>query len=82
MSLTNKTKEQVNNVRFYFTFTLWLLYLFFGILFLFTNVWKELIPEGRTTIGTILFLFGMLRFFVAYRRYKNKKMKIDLVKEN
>jgi hypothetical protein len=40
-----------------------------------------MIPEGRDLIGLALLAFGILRFYVAYRRYRNKKARIYAIKE-
>lgn len=66
----------INNTRFLFTSAVVLLYFVIGVLFLFTNVWSDLLPQARAAIGSILILFGALRFYIAYRRYGTKKIKI------
>jgi len=78
MSSKNNIKRFVNTMRFYFTFLVVALYLVVGFLFLFTNVWADLIPKARIIIGLILMSFGMLRFYIAYKRYTTKKQKIEL----
>lgn len=65
-----------NIFRYFFSFFLLAFYLIVGGLFLFTEIWTDLIPKGRFIIGLILTLFGLLRFYVAYKRYANKKIKI------
>lgn len=45
-------------------------------MFLFTDTWIDLLPKGRSIIGIVLILFGTLRFYIAYRRYINKLMRI------
>jgi uncharacterized membrane protein YidH (DUF202 family) len=49
-------------------------YLTVGFVFLFTEVWADLVPKGRYMIGLLLVLFGLLRFYVAYRRFNGKRM--------
>ncbi len=67
-------------IRFYLSFMLLSFYLTVAFLFLFTDMWKDLIPNGRGLIGIILLLFGAFRFFVAYRRFKTKKARILAIK--
>jgi len=55
-------------------------YLTVAILFLFTDMWKDLIPAGRGLIGLILLLFGVFRFYIAYRRFRTKKERIQAIK--
>jgi hypothetical protein len=52
-------------------------YLFIGGIFLFSNTWGDLIPKGRMMIGVMLILFGILRFYIAYRRYINKLARLN-----
>lgn len=47
-------------------------------MFLFTDTWIDLLPKGRSIIGIVLILFGALRFYIAYRRYINKLMRIKM----
>jgi len=79
MSSKYNIKRFVNNTRFYFTFLVVALYLVIGFLFLFTNVWSDLIPKARIAIGLILMVFGVLRFYIAYKRYNTKKQKINVL---
>jgi cytochrome c biogenesis protein CcdA len=79
MSSKNNIKGFVNNMRFYFTFLVVVLYLIVGFLFLFTDVWSDLIPKARIVIGLVLMSFGLLRFYIAYKRYNTKKEKIKLL---
>jgi hypothetical protein len=65
-----------NVFRFFFSVFLLAFYLIVGGLFLFTDVWADLLPKGRFITGIILTLFGLLRFYVAYKRYATKKIKI------
>lgn len=76
MSFRIKLKYSWNKLRFYLSFLLLGFYLTIGILFLFTDTWVDLLPKGRTIIGIALILFGALRFYIAYRRYINKLMRI------
>ncbi len=39
-------------------------------------MWINLLPKGRGWIGLFFILFGLFRFYVAYRRYKNKRDRI------
>ena len=55
-------------------------YLTVAFLFLFTDMWIDLIPQGRGIIGLVLFLFGAFRFYVSYRRYKSKKSRIEAIR--
>jgi len=65
-------KMTYNKIRFYLSFLLLGFYLVVGGMFLFTEIWADLLPQGRYTIGIILVLFGGIRFYIAYRRYSNK----------
>jgi hypothetical protein len=67
----------INKIRFYSGYLLLAFYLTVGILFIFTEMWADLIPKGRALIGISLILWGVLRFYVAYRRYINKALKIS-----
>lgn len=77
MSFRIKLKYSWNKLRFYLSFLLFAFYLTIGVMFLFTDTWIDLLPKGRGIIGSVLILFGALRFYVAYRRYINKVMKIN-----
>lgn len=65
-----------NRLRFYFSFFLLVFYILVGGVFLFTDRWADLLPKGRYITGIILTLFGILRFYVAYKRYTTKDVKI------
>jgi hypothetical protein len=85
MSFKIIVKHSWNRLRFYLSFLLLAFYLFIGTLFLFTNTWIDLLPQGRIIIGITLILFGLLRFYVAYRRYIKKMIRIKSsvkIKEN
>lgn len=82
MSFRIKLKYSWNRLRFYLSFLLFAFYLTIGILFLFTDTWVDLLPQGRAIIGIVLILFGALRFYVAYRRYINKLIKINTKTES
>jgi hypothetical protein len=71
-----RLKRRWNKLRLYVSFLLLAFYLIVGFLFLFSDIWADLIPKGRVAIGLILVLFGGLRFYIAYRRYKNKHVAI------
>ena len=70
-----------NRLRFYLSFLLLFFYLIVGFLFLFSDIWVSILPKGRNIVGALLVLFGAFRFYVAYRRYKRKKLKIQVLKE-
>lgn len=70
-----------NKLRLYLSFFLLAFYLIVGCLFLFSDIWVNILPEGREIVGAVLLAFATLRFFVAYRRYKHKQDKIRLLKE-
>ncbi|MDF2437731.1 MAG: hypothetical protein K0Q95_2107 [Bacteroidota bacterium] len=72
-----KYRHFINRFRFYSGYLLLAFYLTIGILFIFTEIWADLIPKGRALIGISLILWGILRFYVAYRRYINKALKIS-----
>lgn len=61
-----------NKLLLYLSFLLFVFYLVIGILFLFTDTWIHFLPEGREIIGSVLIFYGILRLYLAYRRYKNK----------
>jgi cytochrome c biogenesis protein CcdA len=71
-------KYSWNKLRFYLSFLLLTFYLTVGYMFLFTDVWADLLPKGRSIVGIILILFGILRFYVAYKRYTRKMARIKL----
>jgi cytochrome c biogenesis protein CcdA len=77
-------KVITNRVRFYLSFLLLAFYIGVGILFLFTDIWEDLLPKSRFVIGIILILFGVFRFYVAYRRYirKNNRLQASVAKQN
>ena len=79
-----------NKLRLYLSFLLFIFYLIIGILFLFTDTWVDFLSKGRVIIGIVLILFGIVRLYIAYRRYADKhkhikiqhfKKKKELVKE-
>lgn len=76
-----KIMKAWNHARFYFTFLLLAFYFTISFLFLFTNTWIGFIPKGRGLIGLFLLVFGIVRFYVAYRRYKQKQIAIQSLKE-
>ncbi|MCX6295031.1 MAG: hypothetical protein NTX97_03015 [Bacteroidetes bacterium] len=78
MSFRLKFIYSWNRLRFYLSFLLLAFYLIVGSFFLFGNTWKELLPKGRETVGLVLILFGAFRFYIAYRRYKNKLTRIEI----
>jgi uncharacterized membrane-anchored protein len=76
MTFKIKLKYKWNKLRLYLSFLLLAFYLIIAYLFLFTDVWVDLLPKGRSIVGIVLFLYGALRFYIAYRRYINKSIKI------
>jgi cytochrome c biogenesis protein CcdA len=81
MSKKFKFKYSWNRLRFYLGVLLLLFYLVLGFLFIFTNTWSDLLPDTRFIIGISLIIFGIFRFYVSYRRFVNKKIRITLQKE-
>jgi cytochrome c biogenesis protein CcdA len=77
-----KRKYTWNRIRFYLGILLLLFYLVIGCLFLFSDTWSDMLPRSRYIIGIVLILFGLLRFYVSYRRFVNKKLRINLQHEN
>jgi hypothetical protein len=69
-----KLRKNINRFRFYLSFLLLGFYLTVGFVFLFTDVWADLVPKGRYLIGALLVLFGLLRFYIAYRRFSSKSL--------
>lgn len=80
MSAKIKMKHTWNMIRYNLSFMLLSFYLTVAFLFLFSDMWIDLIPKGRGIIGLVLLLFGMFRFYVAYRRYKSKKSRIEAIR--
>lgn len=76
MSFKLKLKHSWNRLRFYLSFLLFAFYLTIGFMFLFTDTWIDLLPKGRSVVGIVLIFFGTLRFYIAYRRYINKLLRI------
>lgn len=70
-----------NKLRLYLNFLLLAFYLVVGCLFLFSDIWVNILPEGREIVGAVLVAFAALRFYVAYRRYKRKQDKIQILKQ-
>ena len=83
MSKKFKLKTSMNKLRFYLSFLLLGFYLTVGCIFIFSDVWADLLPSGRYVTGIILILFGVLRFYVSYKRYQNKNLHIiQLIEKN
>jgi uncharacterized membrane protein YidH (DUF202 family) len=78
-----KIKHVWNKIRLYLSFLLFAFYLVIGFLLLFSDIWSNFLIKGREIIGLALVLFGVLRFYIAYRRYKNKHkhIKIQFIKK-
>jgi cytochrome c biogenesis protein CcdA len=70
-------RSTFNKLRFYTGFLLLAFYLTVGFIFLFTDVWGDLVPKGRALIGLLLILFGTIRFYVGYLRYNQRSMNIQ-----
>lgn len=81
MSLRLKIKHIWNSLLLQLSFFLLVFYLTVGALFLFSDIWADIVPKGREIIGGALILFACLRFYTAYRRYKTKREKIQALKE-
>ena len=79
MTTRIKIKKRWNALRFYLSFLLLLFYFVVGGIFLFSDIWADLLPQGRSIIGIILILFGALRFYIAYRRYATKNKTIEIL---
>jgi cytochrome c biogenesis protein CcdA len=80
-----KMKMIWNRLRLYASVFLLAFYIVVGGVFIFSDTWADLLPNGRYVIGIVLILFGVLRFYVAYRRYMNKDAQLKApikVKEN
>lgn len=73
MSFKITFKNTWNRLRFYISFLFLAFYLTIAFLFLFSDIWADIIPKGRAIIGLILFLYGSIRFYVSFRTYKNKR---------
>lgn len=69
-------RKSFNRLRFYSGYLLLAFYIIVGGAFIFTNVWADLLPKGRFLIGISLILWGIIRFYVAYRRYINKALRL------
>lgn len=80
MSLRLKIKHIWNSILLQLSFFLLAFYLTVGALFLFSDIWADIVPKGREIIGTSLIIFACLRFYIAYRRYKTKHEKIQALK--
>lgn len=81
MSLKLKIKHLWNSLLLQLSFILLAFYLTVGALFLFSNIWADIVPKGREIIGSSLIVFGCLRFYLAYRRYKTKHEKLQALKK-
>ena len=81
MGFRIKLKHYWNKLRLYLSFLLLAFYLTMGYLFLFTNTWIDFLRNGRVIVGIVLLLFGALRFYVAYFRYKKKHTRITSILE-
>ncbi len=69
-------KHAWNKIRLYLSFLLFAFYLTIGCLFLFSDAWISFISKGRELIGGSILLFGIIRFYIAFRRYKHKHQHI------
>ena len=70
-----------NKLRLYLSFLLLVFYIIVGCLFLFSDIWAGILPRGKEIVGAALLSFAALRFYIAYRRYKSKHIKIQVLKE-
>jgi len=70
-----------NKLLLYLSFLLFVFYLVIGILFLFTDTWINFLPDGRVIIGSVLIFYGILRLYLAYRRYINKHKHITTLSQ-
>jgi len=43
-------------------------------------MWIDMVPKGRDIIGGSLVAFGILRFYIAFRRFKTKREKLQELK--
>jgi len=48
-------------------------YMAIGLMFIFTPVFKELIPRNRTALGVILVLYGAFRMYMLARYKKSSR---------
>jgi hypothetical protein len=72
MAERTKMKMVWNRLRLYVSVFLLAFYIVVGGVFIFSDTWTDLLPSGRYVIGIVLILFGILRFYVAYKRYMHK----------
>ncbi len=80
MSLRLKIKHLWNKLLLQLSLFVLAFYLTIGFLFLFSDMWIDIVPKGREIIGSSLVVFGSLRFYIAYRRYKTKHEKIHALR--
>lgn len=76
MSVMVKVKHFWNKVRYQLSFVLLAFYLTIGCLFMFSDLWINIIPSGRNVIGFGLVTFAVLRFYVSLTRYQSTHRKI------
>lgn len=81
MGFRIKLKHYWNKLRLYLSFLLLAFYLTMGYLFLFTDIWIDFLRKGRVIVGIVLLLFGALRFYISYLRYKQKHARITPLPE-
>ena len=76
-------KHVWNKIRWYLSFLLFAFYLVIGSLLLFTDTWSNILNKGREIVGLALILYSVLRFYIAYRRYrrKHKHIKTQFIKK-
>lgn len=77
MSKRLKVKFAWNHTRYVLSYLLLAFYVIIGGLFLFSQIWSDFIPVGRGIIGIVLILFGVLRFYIAHRRFSKKHVKLQ-----
>lgn len=78
-----KIKHFWNKIRWYLSFLLFAFYLIIGFLLLFSDTWSSILIKGREIVGIALILYSILRFYIAYKRYKrkHKHLKIQFIKK-
>lgn len=78
MGFKIKLRKGWSRLRFYLSFLLLAFYITLGCFLIFTDEWHSMLPKGRLWVGIALIIFGCLRFYVAYRRYVNRIIRIKM----
>jgi TRAP-type C4-dicarboxylate transport system permease small subunit len=81
MAFKGKLRKGWSRLRFYLSFLLLAFYISLGCMLIFTDEWSTMLPKARIWVGIILILFGCLRFYIAYRRYVNRIIRMKMKKE-